>query len=138
MGFLLEYVTLQTVLMRHPNMEPTIRRFFADAGNNSVQGYYDDATGLGGYMFHVIEKAASSLDRDDEGRYFQLVTTCDVTWQASSSGAPVILRPRKDEEYRIGRQFSHNEWFTGRFRGRLDRVAAIKLEGDSLPERSSD
>jgi hypothetical protein len=114
--------------MRHPNMTHTIRRFFADAGSNSVRAFYDEVAGLGGYVFYVVNPK-SSLNEDDTGRYFRFVTTCDVTIDVSegTGAAAKILRPRPEDATRIERQFTNNEWFTGSFRGRLDRVAAVNI-----------
>ena len=124
MEYLLEYVTLDTVLMRHPNTEAAIRKFFADAGTNIVRACYNDETGLGGYIFYVKSDGASSPD--DVGRYYKLVTSCDATWEVSAEGAKIV-KPREIDRNRIERQFSHNEWFTGPFRGRLDWVAAVEI-----------
>jgi len=128
MMYLLEFVTEQTVLLRHPNMVDTIRRFFADAGANSVRAFYSEDTGLGGYVFYVL--SPNSAGGDDCGRFFKLVTTCDATWtfQEGSGQEPKLLRPRQIDLERIKRQFGHNERFTGPFRGRLDRVAAVNIE----------
>ena len=98
MGYLLEYVTLDTVLIRHPHMEATIRKFFADAGSNSVRAFYSDETGLGGYIYHVRDDVASGTD--DVGRYYKLVTSCDATWEISPAGAKMV-RPRQIDRERI-------------------------------------
>ena len=128
MMYLLEYVTEQTVLLRHPNMADTIRRFFADAGMNSVRAFYSDDTGLGGYVFYLV--AHDLPGGEDCGRFYKLVTTCDATWrfQEGSGEEPKLIRPRPIDLDRIKRQFTNNEWFTGPFRGRLDRVAAVNVE----------
>jgi hypothetical protein len=129
MRYLLEYVTEQTALLRHPNMADTIRRFFADAGSNSVRAFYDDAKGFGGYVFHIMNRGDSSGE-DDSGHYYKLVTTCDITlsFQEGSDDAPGLIRPDPIDRERLRRQFSNGEWFTGPFRGRLDRVAAVNIE----------
>jgi hypothetical protein len=80
MEYLFEYVTEETVVLRHPNMEVTIRKFFADAGQNSVKAFYNEETGLGGYVFFDVR----TPDRPDQGRYYKLVTTCDVTIHTGS------------------------------------------------------
>jgi hypothetical protein len=134
--YLLEYVTEQTVLLRHPNMVDTIRRFFVDAGTNSVRGFYNEDTGLGGYVFHVLDPKKSP-EEDDSGRYYRLVTTCEVTTVQQGSSEAKIVRPQAIERERIKRQFAKNEWFTGPFRGRLDRVAAVNIE-DAPGETESD
>jgi hypothetical protein len=127
MMYLLEYVTEETVLLRHPNMTLTIRRFFADAGQNSIRAFYSEETGLGGYVFYVLNPK-NSTGEDDSGRYYKLVTTCEVTTVQQGSGEMKIVRPRQIDRERIERQFTRNEWFTGPFRGRLDRVAAVNIE----------
>jgi hypothetical protein len=129
MVYLLEWVTEATVLMRHPNVTATIRAFFKDAGKNSVRAFYDDESGLGGYVFHDVNPKTSS-DDDDSGRWYRLVTTCDVTLQISEpSGEQNMLRPTAREKQRIERQVTHHEWFSGHFRGRLDRVANVNVMG---------
>lgn len=111
MECLFEYVTEETVVLRHPNMEPTIRRFFADAGENSVRAFYNEDTGLGGYVFHVASGDAGPA-ADDIGRYHKLVTTCEVTiLLGDATDEPRLIRPRRIDRERIERQFSHNEWF---------------------------
>jgi len=135
MMYLLEYVNEQTVLLRHPNMANTIRGFFADASSNGVRAFYTEETGLGGYVFYVF--GPKHPGEDDTGRYYKLVTTCDATWsfQAGSESAN-LKRPRQIDIERIRRQFSGNEWFTGPFRGRLDRVAAVNIE--DTPENGAE
>jgi hypothetical protein len=127
MRYLLEFVTEHTVLLRHPEMAGTIRRFFADAGSNSVRAFYADDTGLGGYVFYLLNPK-NSANEEDTGRYYKLITTVEVKIVQQGSSEPKVIRPRPIDQERIERQFSHNEWFTGPFRGRLDRVAAVHIE----------
>jgi len=71
---------------------------------------------------------------DDAGRYFKIVTTVEVTTQVSQTGEQERLRRTEYEAEKIGRQFSHHEWFTGPWRGRMNRIAAIdisELEADA-------
>jgi hypothetical protein len=135
---LLEYVTMETALLRHPNMEAAIRKFFTDAGKNSVRAFYSDQTGLGGYVFYEITERASTPGGDEAGRYYKLVTTCEVTTQVSPSGDTKILRPTKGESEKISRQFSNHEWFTGRVQGRFDRVAAVDIAELEAPIEESE
>jgi hypothetical protein len=104
---LLEYVNEQTVVLRHPEFESTIHRFFADAGDNAVQAFSSETQA--GYIFRVMSS-------EDTGRYFQLVTF-DMN----------IGEVSEEKESRFSRQFTHGEWYTGTFRGRLGHVAAMDL-----------
>src|ERR1700682_1468360 len=114
-----EYVTEQTVLMRHPHMADTIRRFFADAWPNTVRRFYSEGSGLGGYVFYV--RSQDSPGGDDCGRFYELVTTCiTLTFQESAGEEWKLVHPCPVDLERIKRQFTHNEWFSGGFRGRLD------------------
>ena len=132
--YLLEYVTEQTVLLRHPNMEDTVRRFFADAGTNGVRAFYSDDSGLGGYIFYVMN-AKDSPGEGDSGRFYKLVTTYDATWTLQEGReTPTLLRPRQIELDGIRKQFNNNEWFTGTFRGLMDRVASVNIDDKSEPE----
>ena len=104
----------------------SLAQFFADAGKNSVRAFYDEDSGLGGYIYFVLNPKTSP-DEDDSGRYYKFVTTCEVTTVQRGSGEPQLLRPRQSDRQRIERQFAKNEWFTGPFRGRLDRVVAVNI-----------
>lgn len=108
-------------------MADTIRQFFADAGSNSVRAFYNDNLGLGGYVFYVLN-SKNSPGEEDSGQYYKLVTTCEVTIVQQGSDEERILRPRPIDRDRLERQFARNEWFTGPFRGRLDRVADVNIE----------
>jgi hypothetical protein len=119
--------------LRHPTMADTIRRFFADASTNSVRAFYAEDTGLGGYVFYVLNPK-NSANEDDCGRFYKLVTTVEVMTEQGSR----VIRSRLVDRERIERQFSHNEWFTGPFRGRLDRVAAVHIEETSSEDSDTD
>ena len=125
--FYLEYVTEQTVLWRHPEMAETIRAFFRDAGTHIPRAFYDEEAGLYGYVFSVPEPKTSSSD-DDTGRYYQLVATFETVTVQQGLEAPKRILPRQRDLKRIERQFREHEWFSGGFRGRLDRVAAVEIE----------
>jgi hypothetical protein len=127
MDHLLEYVTMETALLRHSNMETAVRKFFADAGTNSVRAFYDDKTGLSGFVFYEITERAAAPEKDDAGKYYKLVTMCEVTTQVSQTGETKRPRPTQDQVERMGRQFNHHEWFAGTWRGRMDRVAAVDI-----------
>jgi hypothetical protein len=83
---------------------------------------------LYGYVFYVLNPKISAGD-DDCGHYFMLVTTVEEVTVQKRSGERTTLLPRSIDKDRIARQFALNEWFTGPFRGNLDRVAAIDIDG---------
>jgi hypothetical protein len=128
MTYKLEYVTELTVLLRHPNMAKTIRRFFAEAGKNPVRAFYNETRGFGGYVFYVPNPKNSSRE-EDSGSFHKLVTTWPpLTFVKRPGEEAKQIRPSAAETERIKRQFTHNEWFSGTFRGRLDRVAPVGIE----------
>jgi hypothetical protein len=119
----LEYVTERTVLLRHPNMTDTVRRFFAD-----------EDTGQRGYIFHVFD-TKDSPNVDDTGRFYKLVTSYDtLSIQRGTDEEPTLVCPSQIELELIRRQFNNNEWISGPFRGRLDRVAAVDINDTAETE----
>jgi hypothetical protein len=59
-------------------MAETIRRFFADAGTNSVIAFYNDDSGLGGYIFYVMN--AKDFLRVKRIRAASTNSSRDATW----------------------------------------------------------
>jgi hypothetical protein len=105
MTYLLEYVTEQTVLLRHSCIADMVRRFFADAGSNGVRAFYNDSTCMGGYVFYVHGQTASP-DNDESGRYYKLVTSSWVNVAVQvGSGETRLVSPRPIDLARIERQY---------------------------------
>jgi hypothetical protein len=114
-------------------MADAVRKFFADAGNNSVRAFYADSNGFHGYVFYEIRERSTTPEGDDSGQYYKLVTACDAQFLSDQAGTE-MLRPTQSEVDRLKRQFNNYAWFTGTWRGRMDRVAAIdisELEAES-------
>ncbi len=101
---LLEFVTEETAVLRNPESEGVIRRFFADAQGSTVR-VFDDAI-KSGYVF-------STPENEESGDFFQLAMTS--------------IQEHEWDWARFQRQVTHGQWYTGKFAGPLHRVAHVGI-----------
>jgi hypothetical protein len=103
MVYLDECANEQTVLLQHPlpELATAIKKFFADAGQNSVRAFYDSTNRRHGYVFRVHTSETG-------GNWYAFVA--------------FQLNPSDVDARRFERQFTHHEWFSGPFSGPPDSV----------------